>query len=239
MRLLFRFYEPQKGEIYVAGKNIQNVSLESLRKALGVVPQDAVLFHNTIFYNLQYGNINASAEDIYTVAKLAGIHDAILRMPSGYNTQVGERGLKLSGGEKQRIAIARAILKNPPIILYDEATSSLDSITEENILNAMRDIARHRTSIFIAHRLSTVVDADEIIVLDQGKVAQRGKHIDLLTSPNSLYYEMWHTQSSRMLNRSSSERWEERNHQTSKEEERKKLQEEIINSVKGCGNCSC
>ncbi|KAG8144338.1 hypothetical protein E2320_012863, partial [Naja naja] len=225
MRLLFRFYEPQKGEIYVAGKNIQNVSLESLRKALGVVPQ--------------YGNINASVEDIYAVAKLAGIHDAILRMPNGYNTQVGERGLKLSGGEKQRIAIARAILKNPPIILYDEATSSLDSITEENILNAMRDIVRHRTSVFIAHRLSTVVDADEIIVLDQGKVAERGKHIDLLTSPNSLYYEMWHTQSSRMLNRSTSERWEERNHHTSKEEERKKLQEEIINSVKGCGNCSC
>ncbi|ETE67508.1 ATP-binding cassette sub-family B member 7, mitochondrial [Ophiophagus hannah] len=225
MRLLFRFYEPQKGEIYVAGKNIQNVSLESLRKALGVVPQ--------------YGNINASAEDIYAVAKLAGIHDAILRMPNGYNTQVGERGLKLSGGEKQRIAIARAILKNPPIILYDEATSSLDSITEENILNAMRDIVRHRTSVFIAHRLSTVVDADEIIVLDQGKVAERGKHIDLLTSPNSLYYEMWHTQSSRMLNRSTSERWEERNHHMSKEEERKRLQEEIINSVKGCGNCSC
>ncbi|XP_070808061.1 iron-sulfur clusters transporter ABCB7, mitochondrial [Pituophis catenifer annectens] len=239
MRLLFRFYEPQKGEIYVAGKNIQNVSLESLRKALGVVPQDAVLFHNTIFYNLQYGNINASVEDIYAVAKLAGIHDAILRMPNGYNTQVGERGLKLSGGEKQRIAIARAILKNPPIILYDEATSSLDSITEENILNAMRDIVRHRTSVFIAHRLSTVVDADEIIVLDQGKVAERGKHVDLLTSPSSLYYEMWHTQSSRMLNRSTSERWEERNNHMSKEEERKKLQEEIINSVKGCGNCSC
>ncbi|KAM6426926.1 iron-sulfur clusters transporter ABCB7, mitochondrial [Liasis olivaceus] len=239
VRLLFRFYEPQKGGIYISGKNIQNVSLESLRKALGVVPQDAVLFHNTIFYNLQYGNINASAEDIYAVAKLAGIHDAILRMPNGYNTQVGERGLKLSGGEKQRIAIARAILKNPPIILYDEATSSLDSITEENILNAMRDIVRHRTSIFIAHRLSTVVDADEIIVLDQGKVAERGKHIDLLTSPSSLYYELWHTQSSRMMNRNTSERWEERNNHMSKEEERKKLQEEIINSVKGCGNCSC
>uniref|UniRef100_A0A8D2L2Z3 Iron-sulfur clusters transporter ABCB7, mitochondrial n=1 Tax=Varanus komodoensis TaxID=61221 RepID=A0A8D2L2Z3_VARKO len=232
VRLLFRFFEPQKGDIYVSGQNIQSISLESLRKAIGVVPQDAVLFHNTIFYNLLYGNINASAEEVYAVAKLAGIHDAILRMPNGYDTQVGERGLKLSGGEKQRIAIARAILKNPYILLYDEATSSLDSITEENILNAMRDMVRHRTSIFIAHRLSTVVDADEIIVLDQGKVAERGKHVDLLSSPSSLYYEMWHTQSSRMLNRNNGERWEERNHHMSKEEERKKLQEEIINSVK-------
>ncbi|XP_026541241.1 ATP-binding cassette sub-family B member 7, mitochondrial [Notechis scutatus] len=192
MRLLFRFYEPQKGEIYVAGKNIQNVSLESLRKALGVVPQDAVLFHNTIFYNLQYGNINASTEDIYAVAKLAGIHDAILRMPNGYNTQVGERGLKLSGKEIHGLCWS---LRLPFPVLPR--------------------------------------------LLKQGKVAERGKHIDLLTSPNSLYYEMWHTQSSRMLNRSTSERWEERNHHMSKEEERKKLQEEIINSVKGCGNCSC
>ncbi|XP_042334682.1 iron-sulfur clusters transporter ABCB7, mitochondrial [Sceloporus undulatus] len=239
VRLLFRFFEPQQGEIYVSGQNIQNISLESLRKALGVVPQDPVLFHNTIFYNLSYGNINASAEEVYAVAKLAGIHDAILRMPNGYDTQVGERGLKLSGGEKQRIAIARAILKNPSIILYDEATSSLDSITEENILNAMKDMVQNRTSIFIAHRLSTVVDADEIIVLDQGKVAERGRHLDLLTSPSSLYYEMWHTQSSRMLNRNPEERWEERSSHMSKEEDRKKLQEEIINSVKGCGNCSC
>uniref|UniRef100_A0A452RR19 Iron-sulfur clusters transporter ABCB7, mitochondrial n=1 Tax=Ursus americanus TaxID=9643 RepID=A0A452RR19_URSAM len=131
VRLLFRFYEPQKGNIYLAGQNIQDVSLESLRRAVGVVPQDAVLFHNTIYYNLLYGNIHASPEEVYAVAKLAGLHDAILRMPHGYDTQVGERGLKLSGGEKQRVAIARAILKDPPVILYDEATSSLDSITEE------------------------------------------------------------------------------------------------------------
>ena len=144
---------------------------------MGVVPQDAVLFHNTIYYNLLYGNINASPEEVYAVAKLAGLHDAILRMPHGYDTQVGERGLKLSGGEKQRVAIARAILKNPPVILYDEATSSLDSITEETILGAMRDVVKHRTSIFIAHRLSTVVDADEIIVLSQGKVALCMPHL--------------------------------------------------------------
>ncbi|XP_069842504.1 iron-sulfur clusters transporter ABCB7, mitochondrial [Dendropsophus ebraccatus] len=239
VRLLFRFYEPQRGNIYVAGQNIQNVSLESLRKAIGVVPQDAVLFHNTLYYNLLYGNMNASPEEVYQVAKLAGLHDAILRMPNGYNTQVGERGLKLSGGEKQRVAIARAMLKNPPIILYDEATSSLDSITEENILSSMRDMVRHRTSVFIAHRLSTIVDADEIIVLDKGKVAERGTHFGLLENPGSLYSELWHTQSSRVLNSNNSHKTEQNSQQSSKEEERRKLQEEIINSVKGCGNCSC
>ncbi|CAI9584157.1 unnamed protein product [Staurois parvus] len=239
IRLLFRFYEPQKGNIYVAGQNIQDVSLESLRKAIGVVPQDAVLFHNTLYYNLMYGDINASPEEVYEVAKLAGLHDAILRMPHDYNTQVGERGLKLSGGEKQRVAIARAMLKNPPIILYDEATSSLDSITEENILSSMRDIVRHRTSVFIAHRLSTIVDADEIIVLEKGKVAERGTHFGLLANPNSLYSELWHTQSNRVLNSQSNQKSEKSSQEMSKEEERKKLQEEIINSVKGCGNCSC
>uniref|UniRef100_A0A8C9DI08 Iron-sulfur clusters transporter ABCB7, mitochondrial n=1 Tax=Prolemur simus TaxID=1328070 RepID=A0A8C9DI08_PROSS len=238
VRLLFRFYEPQKGSIYLAGQNIQDVSLESLRKAVGVVPQDAVLFHNTIYYNLLYGNISASPEEVHAVAKLAGLHDAILRMPHGYDTQVGERGLKLSGGEKQRVAIARAILKDPPVILYDEATSSLDSITEETILSAMRDVVKHRTSIFIAHRLSTVVDADEIIVLDQGKVAERGTHQGLLANLGSIYSEMWHTQSSRVQNHDNS-KWVAKKENVSREEERKKLQEEIINSVKGCGNCSC
>ncbi|XP_025789628.1 ATP-binding cassette sub-family B member 7, mitochondrial [Puma concolor] len=238
VRLLFRFYEPQKGNIYLAGQNIQDVSLESLRRAVGVVPQDAVLFHNTIYYNLLYGNIHASPEEVYAVAKLAGLHDSILRMPHGYDTQVGERGLKLSGGEKQRVAIARAILKDPPVILYDEATSSLDSITEETILGAMRDAVKHRTSIFIAHRLSTVVDADEIIVLDQGKIAERGTHHGLLGNPGSIYSEMWHTQSSRVQNHDNP-KWDAKEENMSKEEERKKLQEEIVNSVKGCGNCSC
>ncbi|KAK5864949.1 hypothetical protein PBY51_016149 [Eleginops maclovinus] len=239
VRLLFRFFEPQQGNIYIGGQNIRDVSLDSLRRSLGVVPQDAVLFHNTIFYNLQYGNINASPEEVYQVARLAGLHDAILRMPHGYETQVGERGLKLSGGEKQRVAIARAILKNPPILLYDEATSSLDSITEENILNSMKGMVQDRTSVFIAHRLSTIVDADEIIVLNEGKVAERGDHQTLLSIPGSLYSDLWNTQNSKILNRdkSSSEPPVERLSQ--KEEERKKLQEEIVNSVKGCGNCSC
>ncbi|XP_023266925.1 ATP-binding cassette sub-family B member 7, mitochondrial [Seriola lalandi dorsalis] len=239
VRLLFRFYEPQRGNIYIAGQNIRDVSLDSLRKALGVVPQDAVLFHNTIFYNLQYGNINATPEEVYQVARLAGIHDAILRMPHGYDTQVGERGLKLSGGEKQRVAIARAILKNPPILLYDEATSSLDSITEENILSSMKEMVKDRTSMFIAHRLSTIVDADEIIVLSEGKVAERGNHHTLLGIPGSLYADLWNTQNSKILNNSKSSPEPPAERLSQKEEERKKLQEEILNSVKGCGNCSC
>ncbi|KAA0709071.1 ATP-binding cassette sub-family B member 7, mitochondrial [Triplophysa tibetana] len=240
VRLLFRFYEPQQGNIYIAGQNIRDVSLDSLRKAVGVVPQDAVLFHNTIFYNLQYGNINATAEEVYAVAKLAGIHDAILRMPHGYGTQVGERGLKLSGGEKQRVAIARAILKNPPILLYDEATSSLDSITEETILSSMKGMVKDRTSVFIAHRLSTIVDADEIIVLNQGKVAERGDHHSLLNTPGSLYADLWNTQNSRALsNVAKAERISQ------KEDERKKLKEEIMtkalgaiySSVSQCDGC--
>ncbi|KPP72527.1 ATP-binding cassette sub-family B member 7, mitochondrial-like [Scleropages formosus] len=236
VRLLFRFYEPQQGNIYIAGQNIRDVSLESLRRAVGVVPQDAVLFHNTIYYNLLYGNVHASPEEVYRVAKLAGIHDAILKMPHGYETQVGERGLKLSGGEKQRVAIARAILKNPPILLYDEATSSLDSITEENILSAMKEMVKDRTSVFIAHRLSTIVDADEILVLNkhndhvfQGKVAERGTHQALLNTPGSLYSDLWNTQNNRVLNNKGATD-PVREHLSQKEEERRKLQEEILNS---------
>ncbi|XP_030595645.1 iron-sulfur clusters transporter ABCB7, mitochondrial isoform X2 [Archocentrus centrarchus] len=239
VRLLFRFYEPQRGNIYIAGQNIRDVSLDSLRKVLGVVPQDAVLFHNTIYYNLQYGNIDATPEEVYQVARLAGLHDAILRMPHGYDTQVGERGLKLSGGEKQRVAIARAILKNPPILLYDEATSSLDSITEENILTSMKEMVKERTSVFIAHRLSTIVDADEIIVLNEGKVAERGSHQALLSTPGSLYADLWNAQNSKILNSSKNSPEPQAERLTQKEEERRKLQEEILNSVKGCGNCSC
>uniref|UniRef100_A0A8C6KFB5 Iron-sulfur clusters transporter ABCB7, mitochondrial n=1 Tax=Nothobranchius furzeri TaxID=105023 RepID=A0A8C6KFB5_NOTFU len=232
VRLLFRFYEPQRGNIYIAGQNIRDVSLDSLRKALGVVPQDAVLFHNTIFYNLQYGNIHATPEEVYQVARLAGLHDAILRIR--YSVEVN-----IVCGEKQRVAIARSILKNPPILLYDEATSSLDSITEENILSSMREMVKDRTSLFIAHRLSTIVDADEIIVLSQGKVAERGSHRTLLSTPGSLYAELWNAQNSKILNSAKSSAEPPAERLSQKEEERKKLQEEILNSVKGCGNCSC
>lgn len=194
VRLLYRFYDPNDGRILVAGHDIQDLTIDSLRKAIGVVPQDTVLFHNDVFYNINYGRIDATPEEVYEAAKMAEIHDAIQRMPKGYQTQVGERGLKLSGGEKQRIAIARAILKNPPILMYDEATSSLDSITEMNILNSLRQVTKDRTSIFIAHRLSTVVDADEILVLEEGRVRERGSHYSLITDSNSLYAHLWHKQ---------------------------------------------
>ncbi|XP_031567457.1 ATP-binding cassette sub-family B member 7, mitochondrial-like [Actinia tenebrosa] len=194
VRLLFRFFDPIEGRILVSGKDIQDVSVESLRKIIGVVPQESVLFHNDVFYNINYGRIEATAEEVYQAASMAEIHDAILHMPKGYSTHVGERGLKLSGGEKQRIAIARAIIKDPPILIYDEATSSLDSITEMNILSALRRVTQGRTSIFIAHRLSTVIDADEILVLEDGKIREKGNHYSLITDPNTLYAHLWHKQ---------------------------------------------
>ncbi|XP_041462333.1 ATP-binding cassette sub-family B member 7, mitochondrial-like isoform X1 [Lytechinus variegatus] len=194
VRLLFRFYDPDGGRVLINGQDIKEVDVDSLRKAIGVVPQDCVLFHNSIFYNLQYGNLDSTAEEVFRAAKMADIHQGIKRMPKGYETQVGERGLKLSGGEKQRVAIARTILKDPPIVLYDEATSSLDSITEQNILNSMDAVTLGRTSIFIAHRLSTVVDADEILVIRDGRIGERGKHHQLLADTNSYYYELWTNQ---------------------------------------------
>ncbi|XP_066582841.1 uncharacterized protein [Prorops nasuta] len=194
VRLLYRFFEPQNGNIYINGQNIRDVSLEDLRRAIAIVPQDSVLFNETIFYNLQYGNLSASEEKVHEAAKMANLHESILKWPKGYETQVGERGLKLSGGEKQRVAIARAILKNSPILIFDEATSSLDSITEYNILEALRRATAGRTSIVIAHRLSTVMDADEILVMDNGVLAERGTHQDLLSKPDSLYNRLWKTQ---------------------------------------------
>ncbi|XP_065907344.1 iron-sulfur clusters transporter ABCB7, mitochondrial-like isoform X2 [Dysidea avara] len=194
VRLLYRFYDPQGGRILVGGTDIQDVTLDSMRKTIGVVPQDCVLFHDTIYYNIHYGNLAASHEQVIRAAEMADLHDAILNMPDQWSTQVGERGLKLSGGEKQRIAIARAILKDPAILVYDEATSSLDSITEHNILNGLQRVANDRTSLFIAHRLSTIIDADEILVLQDGRVEERGSHFDLITNPSSLYAEMWHNQ---------------------------------------------
>ncbi|XP_046391911.1 iron-sulfur clusters transporter ABCB7, mitochondrial isoform X2 [Ischnura elegans] len=194
IRLLFRFYEPSSGQIMIGGKDISSVNLESLRKSIAIVPQDSVLFHNTIFYNLHYGNLSRSKEDVYTASKMAELHDSVLHWPKGYDTQVGERGLKLSGGEKQRVAIARAILKNTPILVFDEATSSLDSLTEINILDALKRATEGRTSICIAHRLSTIMDADEILVLDGGRVVEKGSHFDLISKPGSLYGRLWGAQ---------------------------------------------
>lgn len=194
VRLLYRFFEPQTGSVYINGHNIQDVDLDELRKSIAIVPQDTVLFHESIFYNLQYGNLRKSKEEVFEAAKMANLHDSILNWPKGYDTPVGERGLKLSGGEKQRVAIARAILKNSPILIFDEATSSLDSITEHNILEALHRATAGRTSIVIAHRLSTVMDSDEIFVLDNGTLLERGTHESLLSTPNSFYNKLWETQ---------------------------------------------
>ncbi|OWR48088.1 putative ATP-binding cassette sub-family B member 7 [Danaus plexippus plexippus] len=194
VRLLFRFFEPQSGQILVAGQNIKDLDLASLRKAIAIVPQDCVLFHDTILHNLHYGDLNKSMEDVYKASQLAELHESVQTWPKGYDTQVGERGLKLSGGEKQRVAIARAILKDSPIIVFDEATSSLDSLTEHAILQALKAATVGRTSICIAHRLSTVADADEILVLEKGSVSERGNHNQLIQNRNSLYYRLWEKQ---------------------------------------------
>ncbi|XP_077540244.1 iron-sulfur clusters transporter ABCB7, mitochondrial-like isoform X2 [Haemaphysalis longicornis] len=194
IRLLYRFFDPTQGRILINGQDIRTVNLDSLRKAIAIVPQDAVLFHNTIEYNLHYGDFSRSLEDVRQAATMAELHDSILGWPKGYATPVGERGLKLSGGEKQRVAIARAILKNSPILVFDEATSSLDSITEHKIMMALRRASQGRTSICIAHRLSTVVDADEILVLSDGKVCERGTHQSLLANPSTFYAMLWNQQ---------------------------------------------
>ncbi len=194
-RLLFRFYEPQSGRITVDGQDIRAVTQASLRAALGIVPQDTVLFNDTIGYNIGYGREGATQAEIEVAARGAAIHDFILSLPQGYEAMVGERGLKLSGGEKQRVAIARTLLKDPPILILDEATSALDSRTEAAIQETLHDVTQRRTSLVIAHRLSTVVDADQIVVLDQGRVAERGTHAQLLRA-NGLYAEMWARQQS-------------------------------------------
>ncbi|XP_055686386.1 iron-sulfur clusters transporter ABCB7, mitochondrial isoform X2 [Lutzomyia longipalpis] len=193
VRLLFRFFEPTSGDILIGGQNIRDVDLNSLRKAIAIVPQDSVLFHDTIRHNIHYGNLRKDQAEVEVAAKMADLHDSIVQWPKGYDTQVGERGLKLSGGEKQRVAIARAILKNAPILVFDEATSSLDSITEHNILQALSRATEGRTSICIAHRLSTVMDADEIFVLENGRVGDRGTHQELLQK-GGLYAKLWETQ---------------------------------------------
>ena len=192
-RLLFRFYNPKSGSIYVNDQNIKDISQQSLRKIIGVVPQDTVLFNETIYYNILYGDPQASEKEIYAAARSADIHDFIQELPDGYNTLVGERGLKLSGGEKQRVAIARAILKKPSIFFFDEATSALDSTTEKEIQKNLELISKNKTTLVIAHRLSTAADAHNIIVLDQGRIIEQGNHQELLELKGK-YAEMWSKQ---------------------------------------------
>ena len=180
LRLLYRFYQPDRGTITIGGHDVNDLTIDSLRRCIAVVPQDTVLFHDTIGYNINYGDLNATWDDVIEAAKKARIHDTIMSFPDGYNTVVGERGLKLSGGEKQRVAIARAILKDAPILLCDEPTSSLDSETEQSIMSNIKEIGKSTTTIIIAHRLSTIQDCDEIIVLHEGQVVERGTHDELL-----------------------------------------------------------
>jgi ATP-binding cassette subfamily B protein len=192
-RLLFRFYDVHGGAIRIDGQDLRDATQTSVRAAIGIVPQDTVLFNDTIYYNIAYGRPGASPAEIEEAARLARIHDFIMASPDGYQTAVGERGLKLSGGEKQRVAIARTILKHPRILLFDEATSALDSRTEREIQVSLREVSRGHTTLVIAHRLSTIVDADEIIVLDQGRVAERGLHAQLILR-GGLYAGMWRRQ---------------------------------------------
>ncbi|AQT44564.1 MULTISPECIES: ABC transporter ATP-binding protein/permease [Bartonella] len=192
-RLLFRFYDVQKGSIMIDGQDIRSVTQKSLRNAIGMVPQDTVLFNDTIAYNIRYGRPDASDEEVKKAAEMAQIGDFIAQLPDGYQSMVGERGLKLSGGEKQRVAIARTILKAPPILILDEATSALDTATELEIQYALDVVSRGRTTLVVAHRLSTIIGADEILVLKGGRIIERGKHDELLAK-GGLYASMWHKQ---------------------------------------------
>ena len=192
-RLLFRFFDVDSGSISIDGQDVRQITQDSLRTAIGVVPQDTVLFNDTIYNNLAYGRPSASEEEVHYAARQANLDDFIKSLPDGYNTKVGERGLKLSGGEKQRVAIARVLLKNPPILILDEATSSLDSISEQVILDALNEVSRQRTTLVIAHRLSTVRDADTILVMEQGEIVESGAHTELLEQ-NSYYARLWQQQ---------------------------------------------
>ncbi|NQZ47978.1 MAG: ATP-binding cassette domain-containing protein, partial [Erythrobacter sp.] len=192
-RLLFRFYDPQEGRVMIDGTDIALATQDSVRAAIGIVPQDSVLFNDTLAYNIAYGAEHADDETVANAARDAALMPLIERMPDGFDTLVGERGLKLSGGEKQRVAIARTLVKNPPILLLDEATSALDTRTEQDILGTLKRLAKGRTTIAIAHRLSTIADADRILVLDGGRLAQSGTHEQLLAS-GGLYAEMWNRQ---------------------------------------------
>ena len=192
-RLLYRFYDVTGGRILIDGQDIATVQQESLRRSIGMVPQDTVLFNDTVRYNIRYGKPQSSDAEVEAAAKLSQIHDFVMSLPKQYESLVGERGLKLSGGEKQRVSIARTILKAPPILILDEATSALDSLTEQEIQSALKDISRNRTTLVIAHRLSTIIEADEIIVLDKGNISERGTHSALLRK-KGLYAKMWNKQ---------------------------------------------
>ena len=194
-RLLFRFYDVQQGTISIAGQDIKTVTQASVREAIGIVPQDTVLFNDTVAYNIAYGRTGATQAEVEEAAQSARIHDFIASTPLGYKTMVGERGLKLSGGEKQRVAIARTLLKNPPILIFDEATSALDSANERAIQAELQSVAQNKTTLVIAHRLSTVVDAHEILVMDAGHIVERGNHLQLLAL-NGVYAQMWALQQS-------------------------------------------
>ena len=189
-RLLYRFYDVQGGAIRINGHDLRNLSQDSLRAAIGIVPQDTVLFNDTLYYNIQYGRPGASREEVEAAARAAQLEDFIHQLPDGYETRVGERGLKLSGGEKQRVAIARTLLKNPPILIFDEATSALDSANERAIQAELRQVAQGKTTLVIAHRLSTVVDAHEILVMEAGRIVERGTHAQLLAAGGH-YARMW------------------------------------------------
>jgi len=189
-RLLFRFYDVDSGCISIDGQDIRSVTQSSLRAVIGIVPQDTVLFNDTIYYNIAYGLPGATREEVIAAAQSAHIHHFVESLPQGYDTMVGERGLKLSGGEKQRVAIARAILKNPEILVFDEATSALDSKSEKAIQDELHSIAQNRTTLVIAHRLSTVVDAQQILVMDKGRIIERGTHRELLAQ-QGVYAQMW------------------------------------------------
>jgi len=193
LRLLFRFYDVNTGRITIDGQDIRSVKQSSIRQAIGIVPQDTILFNDTIRNNIAYGKPNASKKEIIAASKFAYIHEFIESLPEGYSSVVGERGLKLSGGEKQRIAIARTLLKNPAILIFDEATSALDSKSEHSIQIQLKEISKNRTTLVIAHRLSTIADAAQILVFDHGYIVERGTHTELLTL-GKVYAEMWKRQ---------------------------------------------